>query len=236
MHTTATKGKFVSADGSKVKCLTRYVYCRQARFNFSQLALLGKYLEGFCTTRIYKNHAESSLRRVQGIFRNFQKAIVVPISKPYKMKFCILASIAHLAALGVAANSEEVEFLTALVSDYDDHRKQYVDYIRTATSYPQDLVRLATQVITYTDDSYTTLLDDDDINVTELMSYASQLPWYTRIEAHVDGSGSSGASGSSGSTTSASGGSSSSTSSQDSAGKYIAPVGALLGGAALLLL
>lgn len=151
------------------------------------------------------------------------------------MKFCILASLAHLAAVGLAANLEEVQFLTALVSDYDDNKKEYVDFIRTAASYPQDLVRLATQVITYTDDSYTTLLDDGNIDVSGLMSFASELPWYTRIEAEAGGSGSaSAATSGSGSSSTSSG--SSSTSLGSGAGKFLAPVGAVLGGAAILLL
>ena len=44
--------------------------------------------------------------------------------------------------------------------------------------------------MTYTDDSYTTLLNDDSLNVSNLEAYATSLPWYSRIQADAGGKGS----------------------------------------------
>ncbi|SGZ58960.1 CIC11C00000003946 [Sungouiella intermedia] len=129
----------------------------------------------------------------------------------------------------MAAEQSEVNFLTALVSDFNEHKTEYVSFIKTATGYPADLTHLAIEIRTYTDDSYTTLLDGDNINVESLMSYATNLPWYSRVAAAA---GISAASGSASTTSSGS----TSTSLGSGANKYIAPAGALLGGAALLLL
>lgn len=150
------------------------------------------------------------------------------------MKFSFLACAAHLAALGLAANQDDVDFLTALVSDYDENKKQYVDFIRTANDVPADLIRLATQVVTYTDDLYTTLLDGDDVNVSSLKAFATELPWYSRLAAEAAVGAESG-SAESASTTSAAASSSASSSDSGAAG-MLAPAGALLGGIALLML
>lgn len=158
------------------------------------------------------------------------------------MKLSSVIAGAHLAALGMAADQSEVDFLTALVSDYNDHKTEYFNFIRTATGYPPDLTRLAVEIRTYTDDSYTTLLDDGGLNGDSLMSYATNLPWYSRVAAAAgedsgSGSGSSGSSASSGSSSASSGSSSSSSPSlTGGSGKYVAPAGALVGAAAILLL
>lgn len=150
------------------------------------------------------------------------------------MKLFTLLSLASFSALGLAADAEEVEFLTAFVSDYDDNKKQYVDYFMTATDIPKGLTKLAKEVITYTDDSYTTLLDSDDIDIDSLMSFAEELPWYSRLNldaAAASGSGSASTSGSSGSTSS-----SKTTSSADAGVSLLAPGGAILGALCLMLL
>lgn len=156
------------------------------------------------------------------------------------MKFSTLASLAAVSAVGLAADESEVNFLTALVSDYNDNKKEYVDFIRTATDVPAGLTSLAVAVATYTDDSYTTLLDNSAINVESLMSFATELPWYTRLEAEVeageDGSAASAASGSSGSSATSTLTKSSSSSSLAGAATFFAPAGALLGTLALVLM
>lgn len=161
---------------------------------------------------------------VPSFFQNQQKS-----SFPFPniiMKFSSVASVVALAASGAkaAANSEEVDFLTKLVSDYDDNKKQYLNFAKTATDMPKDLTKLALAVNTYKDDSYTTLLEDSDIDVSSLMNYASELPWYSRLEKGASASGS-GSSGSSGSTSAGGAGSA-----------LVAPVGAALGAVALALM
>ena len=98
-------------------------------------------------------------------------------------------------------------------------------------------------MLTYTDDSYTTLLNDDSLNVSNLEAYATSLPWYSRIQADAGGSGS--GSGSAKSTASAEKSSGSSASASSNAGgssskggvsELVAPVGAVVGALAVALM
>lgn len=156
-----------------------------------------------------------------------------------------LSLLAALCASVVkAADSDDVEFLTNLVNDYKSNTAEYASFLRTASSIPGALTSLALQVATYTDDSYTTLLEDDDIDVDSLEDFATELPWYSRI-AHDDSddsddessssSGSSGSSSSSSSSGSSSAASSSATST-DGVNMLVAPAGAFLAAAAVALL
>lgn len=98
------------------------------------------------------------------------------------MKFSsVLTACAFAVSSAQAAASSDVQFLTALVSDYDNNKKQYFSFIRTAKDVPPDLTSLARDVVTYKDNSYTTLLDDSKINVASLRSFATELPWYSRL-------------------------------------------------------
>lgn len=145
------------------------------------------------------------------------------------MKFSTVASLFTLAVSGVQADkSEEINFLTALVDDYNDHKKEYLNFAKTAKDAPPDLTKLALQVKTYTDDSYTTLINNDDIHVLSLMDFATELPWYSRLDkdAPASSGGGSSKSSSKGSLSSSSGG----------VGSVVAPVGAVLGAAALILM
>lgn len=127
----------------------------------------------------------------------------------------------------------EVQFLTVLVGDYKSNRKDYVDFIRSAASVPPEVTLLALQVATYTDDSYTTMLANSDLNVATLRSFATRLPWYTRLQKELSSAGPAGATGSSKASSMSS--MSSSKSSTGGVAKY-APHGALVGVIALLLL
>lgn len=151
------------------------------------------------------------------------------------MKFSTAAGLASICAVAAAAASSDVAFLTALVSDFEDNKKEYVQFLVTADDVPAGLTELAVEVGTYTDDSYTTLLDDSDINVTELRSFATELPWYSRIAAAVGGSVAGSASGS-GSTSGSSTSTGSSSSSGADASTYAASAGAFLGAVALILM
>lgn len=119
---------------------------------------------------------------------------------PMKVSLKLLAPLAAFITSACAADQSDVQFLTALVGDYQDHRTDYIKFFGTADDVPGVLSTLATQVLTYTDTSYTTLLDNNDLNIGQLESYATNIPWYTRIEAAAGGSGGSG--GSSGSSSS----------------------------------
>lgn len=101
------------------------------------------------------------------------------------------AALLLSATSGVqAADQAEVNFLTALVDDYQAHKTEYIKFLATATSIPLELATIATQVLTYTDHSYTTLLDNPDLDFGKVESFASELPWYTRLELEADGSAS----------------------------------------------
>lgn len=106
-----------------------------------------------------------------------------------KLSLTLLASLATFILSARAADQSDVQFLTALVGDYQDHRTDYIKFFGTADDVPGVLSTLATQVLTYTDTSYTTLLDNNDLNIGQLESYATNIPWYTRIEAAAGGSG-----------------------------------------------
>ena len=147
------------------------------------------------------------------------------------------------------AASSDVQFLTALVGDYQDHKTDYIKFFATAKDVPGDLSTLATKVLTYTDDSYTTLLNDDSLNVSNLEAYATSLPWYSRIQADAGGkgsaSGSASGSGSAKSTASAEKPSGSSASASSTAGgssskggvsELVAPGGAGVGALAVALI
>lgn len=105
------------------------------------------------------------------------------------MQFSVVALLAAagFSVANAAVDQSQVDFLTALVGDYNSHKREYLNYFQTAKDVPTALSHLAVQVRTYTDDSYTTLLADLSIDVPSLQSYATQLPWYSRVAAEVGG-------------------------------------------------
>lgn len=139
------------------------------------------------------------------------------------MKFLTVLSLSAILSAATATNLEDVQFLTALVGDFDEHRGEYILFLKTASSVPHQLTSLAMKVVTYTDDAYTTLLDNSNLDITQLKSFATELPWYARIaEAET-----------------ASGSSSSETASSNSKGSgtsMMTLAGALIGAVAVLLL
>lgn len=97
------------------------------------------------------------------------------------MKSFTLATLtASLLAVVQAVDQSDIAFVTALVSDYKSNPKEYINFIQTAQDVPAQVTHLAIKAATYTDDSYTTLLETMD--VSSLEAYASTaLPWYSRI-------------------------------------------------------
>ncbi|KAI5967493.1 TIR3 [Candida margitis] len=146
-----------------------------------------------------------------------------------KFSHTLITTLATIISTAFAADQSDVQFLTALVGDYQEHRTDYIKFFGTADDVPGVLSTLATQVLTYTDTSYTTLLDNNNLNIGELESYATNIPWYTRIESAAGGSGGSGGSSgssssggsdeSSDSTSQSKGSAASSTSASDNSGK-----------------
>lgn len=111
------------------------------------------------------------------------------------MKFATSLSLTALfASLVTSADvpQSQIDFLTALVSDYQGNVNQYIQFFATAKDVPSGLGAIATKVLTYTDDSYTTILENLSIDVDAIESYATELPWYTRLQEAVgeDASGS----------------------------------------------
>lgn len=153
---------------------------------------------------------------------------------------------ALMAATAKAADASQAAFLTAFVSDFNENKKSYIGFLATAKDVPSVVTQLAQQISTYTDDSYTTLLDKSGLDFTSLQNYATNLPWYSRIADGGSGAGSdSGSTGpsteaaNSASSASASGSQSSShASSSSSAGaaSFYAPAGVALGAIAVALM
>lgn len=149
---------------------------------------------------------------------------------------CMIISFVAGAEKASDSISQEIQFLTVLVGDFKSHGRDYVDYIRTAQNVPPEVTQLALKVATYTNNAYTTMLTDSNINVASLRSFATQLPWYTRIlqELAAAGAGAT-TTGSGSSATGSSTTASSSHTSSAGVGK-LAPCSAILGFVALLLL
>jgi len=172
-----------------------------------------------------------------------------------KLSLLVASSIVSVASAKSIAESD-VQFFTALVSDLKANPASYVNFMGTAKDVPQAITKYAKSLQTYTDDSYTTLLENSDVNISTLRAFASELPWYSKIaeaaaggasgEASATGgasgsgsitSASSKSSGSSKSSSAASSGSSEAASSSKAAGSALyAPVGGAIAVAAIAML
>ncbi|KAG7192718.1 uncharacterized protein KQ657_001501 [Scheffersomyces spartinae] len=102
------------------------------------------------------------------------------------MKFSTATILAAASAVGVnAADAQQVDFLTALVSDLASHRGSYLQFVATFTeSVPAAVTELALNVQTYTDNAYTTLLEDTSV-VEQISKFATALPWYSSLAAQA---------------------------------------------------
>ncbi|QPG74953.1 hypothetical protein FOA43_002292 [Brettanomyces nanus] len=104
------------------------------------------------------------------------------------MKFSSTAAIATLAAVANAdLTSAEVSAVNGLFLDIESNEAEYLGFMETAVdfSFPTALIGLVEEMITYTDDSYTTLFEtipaDEYAEITQL---AVTLPWYSsRLES-----------------------------------------------------
>lgn len=93
-------------------------------------------------------------------------------------------SIASIAAIVAIAQAENVAVL--LNNDIKEHLSDYLSVVQELTDdSASGLLSLYAAGQTYTDDSYTTLVDSDEY--ASLSAFASQLPWYgERLESAMD--------------------------------------------------
>lgn len=99
------------------------------------------------------------------------------------MHFSNLIALSIASGSVLAADAQDVAFITNLVADAKAHSRQYLEYYATATKLiPHEVVQLAQQIQTYTDNSYTTLITDNDVDVEALESFAKELPWASRLD------------------------------------------------------
>lgn len=74
---------------------------------------------------------------------------------------------------------QDVEFLTKLVSDVSENINDYFFFLRTADiKIPKEIGSIADLVREYSDDAYTTLLQNTEFDITLLESFATHLDWY----------------------------------------------------------
>lgn len=84
--------------------------------------------------------------------------------------------ILSIASLMAAVSAENV--LVALNSDIGANVNQYLSYVQQNTAADvAPLLALYQQAQTYTDDSYTTLVDASQL--ASISAFAEQLPWYS---------------------------------------------------------
>ena len=95
----------------------------------------------------------------------------------------ILSAIASLAVAETAAQTAELQ---AIISDINSHLSDYLG-LETGNSgfqIPSDVLSVYQQVITYSDDAYTTLFSELDFDAITKTIVA--LPWYTtRLSSEI---------------------------------------------------
>lgn len=143
------------------------------------------------------------------------------------MQFTSILAIltAVVAAAAQSLDLSQMDFLTKLVDDVRSNQNQYMKYIKTGGDYPKDFTSLAMQVRTYKDDSYTTLLKSESVNMGELLSFVGKLPWADRVEGSGSGSSASETGSKGSSSLSSSSSAKSSSSSKADAAAVLAPAG-----------
>lgn len=90
-----------------------------------------------------------------------------------------------LSLLPIALAADRDAELNALVADLAGHSSEYLQQVASGNIPPADLLALAQQVKTFTDDSYTTLYPEVDMG--EVSAYVTGLPWYSSRLASIFG-------------------------------------------------
>lgn len=83
---------------------------------------------------------------------------------------------------GSESENSDAKFLTKLVGDVLRNEQDYLRYYATGSLAPQ-ATSLIHRVSSYSDDSYTTLIANSQIQVDSLRSIVTGLPWRSRIQA-----------------------------------------------------
>lgn len=92
----------------------------------------------------------------------------------------VLLSIATLLTSSFAK-----DIVIVIKEDIKANAEQYSSFIQANSAELAPLISLYKEAETYTDDSYTTLLDDQEL--TSIIDFATALPWFSsRIEPKVD--------------------------------------------------
>lgn len=91
----------------------------------------------------------------------------------------------QFALLALAATAYADNLAAAIKSDVDSNLSEYISALESQTGdASRGLLSMYSIIRTYSDDSYTTVLDAKDFS--SLSTYVTHLPWYTRIEALVN--------------------------------------------------
>ncbi|VEU21794.1 DEKNAAC102802 [Brettanomyces naardenensis] len=109
------------------------------------------------------------------------------------MKFSNTISIALLAAAANAdLTDQQVEAVNALFQDIGKNEDEYLSFLETAgVPLPNGLVPIFEQLMTYTDDSYSTLFATlPETEYDQITQLAAELPWYSsRLASDFEGAG-----------------------------------------------
>ncbi|ODQ45060.1 hypothetical protein PICMEDRAFT_165299 [Pichia membranifaciens NRRL Y-2026] len=90
-----------------------------------------------------------------------------------QLSHSVLISVAALVA-----STQAEDLLVALNSDIQSNPNQYLSFVQEhTTANVGPLLSLYQQAQTYTDDSYTTLVDSSEL--ASISSFATELPWYS---------------------------------------------------------
>lgn len=107
------------------------------------------------------------------LFVSKQSLVLILISITMQFSQSTILSIATLMAVISAEN-----VLVALNSDIKSNVQQYLSYVQENTqANVAPLLSLYQQAQTYTDESYTTLVNSDEL--ASISSFAQELPWYS---------------------------------------------------------
>lgn len=109
--------------------------------------------------------------------------------KLQKMKLGLLTCISLFSSRVLAKDVPQldIDFFSVLLDDFRSQGTEYVGYVATASGVdvPSEMTSLILNGGMFTDDSFTTWLTRDDVNVDNLRAVATQLPWYSRIETRL---------------------------------------------------
>ena len=104
------------------------------------------------------------------------------------MKFSVLLfTIILLQKVAADLNSSQINVVTKVLQNAKESKGRYIKFYRTFDgTIPAEVTSLAIAVMTYTDDSYTSLFSSGGLQYDVFDSVATELPWYNEL---FDGSG-----------------------------------------------